>query len=121
MRRDLDLLEARTKQFTVDAITLSIDIEVLPGLRQLAWQFNDAAGSVGSNHGAMRRARSDNEFAAKLQIVNEEIDESVFWLEVAEAIYPGRLKDLPPLLKEAIELRSLFAAARSTMNLRRRS
>ena len=115
MPRDLDRLEARTKQFTTDVIKLCIKLEVLPGLRQLTWQLNDSAGSVGSNHRAMRRARSDREFAAKLQIVNEEIDESVFWMEVADAVHPKGTKELPPLLYEAIELRSIFARARSTM------
>jgi four helix bundle protein len=119
MRSDLDLLENRTKQFTVDVIKLCIRLEVLPGLRQLSWQLNDAAGSVGSNHRAMRRARSGREFAAKLQIVNEEIDEAAFWLEVAQAVHPSALSgDLERLLGEAIELRSIFAKARSTMRRR---
>jgi hypothetical protein len=34
----------------------------------------------------MRRARSDREFAAKLQVVNEEIDEAQLWLEIADAV-----------------------------------
>ena len=118
MRSDLDLLEGRTKQFTISVIGLCIALEALPGLRQLAWQLNDSAGSVGSNHRAMRRARSDREFAAKLQIVNEEIDESVFWMEVADAIHPGGAKELPALLCEGIELRSIFAKARATMRAR---
>jgi four helix bundle protein len=114
MRDGLDALEDRTKAFAVDAIQLSIALEGLPGLRQLTWQLIDSAGSVGANHRAMRRSRSTREFAAKLQIVNEEIDESVFWLEVADALYPQRGNQLPILLKEGRELRSIFAKARST-------
>ena len=114
MPRDLDRLEARTKQFTIDVIKLCVKLEVLPGLRQLTWQLIDSAGSVGSNHRAMRRARSDREFAAKLQIVNEEIDETVFWIEAAEAVHPGGTSELPTVLREGIQLRSIFAKARAT-------
>ena len=95
-------------------ITLNETLESLPGIRRVARQLVDSAGSVGSNHRAMRRARSDREFTAKLQIVNEEIDESVFWLEVIHAICPNTPDDLLRLLNEGVELRSIFAKARST-------
>jgi four helix bundle protein len=118
MREGLDRLEDRTKKFTIDTIRLCIKLEALPGLRSVTWQLTDASGSVGSNHRAMRRARSDREFAAKLQIVNEEIDESVFWLEVVQAVYPDAADELPILLSEGLELRSIFAKARSTNRAR---
>jgi four helix bundle protein len=114
MRPGLDALENRTKAFTIDIIRLCIVLETLPGIRQVARQLVDSAGSVGSNHRAMRRARSDREFTAKLQIVNEEVDESVFWLDVIHTIYPTASDDLTRLLNEGLELRSIFAKARST-------
>jgi hypothetical protein len=76
----------------------------------------------------MRRARSDREFAAKLQTVNEEADECVLWLEVIRAVL-NRLATLPDApsgrqavnpeelvaaLQEATELRAIFASARRT-------
>ena len=95
-------LEDRTKKFTIDTIRLCLKLEALPGLRGVTWQLTDASGSVGSNHRAMRRSRSDREFAAKLQIVNEEIDESVFWLEVVLAVYPNVAAELSALLREGL-------------------
>ena len=119
MREGVDALEQRTKQFAIDVINLSIALERLAGLRQLAWQLTAAAGSVGANHRAMRRARSMREFAAKLQVVNEEIDEAVFWLEVARASDPTHVPEgLTTILAEALELRSIFAKARATTNRR---
>src|SRR3954463_3033842 len=70
MREGLDEFEGRTKQFAIDAIKLCGRLEEVRGLRQLSWQLADSSGSVAANHRAMRRARSDREFAAKLQIVN---------------------------------------------------
>src|SRR6476646_7996436 len=108
-REWIEQFERRTKKFTVDAIRLCVSMERLPGLRRVTWQLIDSAGSVGSNHRAMRRSRSDAEFAAKLQIVNEEADESAFWLEVCSELYPNHSVELTRLTAEAIELRSVFA------------
>jgi four helix bundle protein len=118
LRDGLDQLEERTKQFTIEAIRLCITLEALAGLRNVAWQLTKCSGSVGANHRAMRRARSRREFSAKLQIVNEEIDEAVFWLEVVRALYPNAVDELPRLHREGMELRSIFAKARSTLRSR---
>ena len=119
MRDSIDRFEARTKAFAVAAIRLSGELERLPGVRFVVDQLARSSGSVAANHRAMRRARSTREFAAKLQIVNEEIDEAVLWVEIVEEVRPDCRDRLNPLLHEGIELRSMFAAARGT--LRRRS
>jgi len=63
MRDWRDALEDRTQAFADAAIDASLRLAALPGLRQAADQLNAAATSVGANHRAMRRARSDREFA----------------------------------------------------------
>jgi len=113
-REGLDALEARTKSFAIDVIQFCRMAEREPGLRQICGQLIASSSSVSANHRAMRRARSTREFAAKLQIVNEEIDESVHWLEIIAAV----LRQPQPLLKEALELRAIFARARSTVRQR---
>lgn len=127
-RADIDQFEERTKQFAIDVVWLCTRLEEVRGLRQVAWQLSDSAGSVAANHRAMRRARSRKEFKAKLQIVNEEIDESVLWLEIAAAVLdrwrtqPGVVPptismtrdELSGPLREGGELRSMFAKARRT-------
>jgi four helix bundle protein len=118
VRAGLDQLEDRTKQFAIQAIKICGRLEDVRGLRQLAWQLADAAGSVAANHRAMRRARSTREFAAKLQIVNEEIDESVMWLEIADKTLPTPDEELRALLREAMELRAIFAKVRATTRSR---
>jgi four helix bundle protein len=116
--RDLDRLEERTKQFAIAVIRLCAELEGLRGVRQLAWQLSDSAGSVAANHRAMRRARSTREFAAKLQILNEEVDEAALWLEIARAVCTPAPPNSEALLQEAIELRSIFAKARATTRAR---
>ena len=72
-----------------------------------------AASSVGANHRAMRRARSLKEFAAKLQIVVEEVDETCYWIELIREAH-GDEPRLLALYEEAAELRAIFAKAKAT-------
>jgi four helix bundle protein len=70
--------------------------------------------SVGANYRAVCRARSKAEFVARIGIVAEEADESVFWLEMLSdsgTIGPDRLG---PLLTEARELTAVFSASQRT-------
>ena len=70
--------------------------------------------SVGANYRAASRARSKKEFIAKLGIVEEEADESCYWIELI--IEGGLLKaeQLAPLLDEAQQLTAIIAASRRT-------
>lgn len=69
---------------------------------------------MAANYRATCRARSRAEFLAKLGIVVEEADETVFWLELmteAGLTSPTHTHDL---LKEANELLAIFAASQVT-------
>jgi four helix bundle protein len=81
-------------------------------------QLLRAAGSVSANHRAARRARSLKEFAAKLQIVNEEIDEAAHWLDLMNELAEPRPAGLATLKRESEELRAIFAKSRSTVRAR---
>ncbi|GAB3935584.1 four helix bundle protein [Larkinella terrae] len=63
----------------------------------------------------MRRARSQNEFFAKISIVIEELDESLFWLETlidTEIVTETRLSDL---LSEGIQLVKMLSKSRNSI------
>jgi len=69
---------------------------------------------VAANYRAAGRARSRAEFIAKIGTVVEEIDETVFWIEMLSAtgiLAPAATKDL---LAEANELLAIFAASQRT-------
>jgi hypothetical protein len=74
---------------------------------------------VAANYRAACRARSKSEFAAKLGLVLEEADESMFWLECSQARELGRAQARQYVLAEANELTSIFAAASITSVVRR--
>ena len=112
-----DELQDRTKRFAIDVIKFCSQLDGYRGLRRVADQLVDAAGSVAANHRAMRRARSPREFAAKTHIVLEEADESVLWLEIVDGVAP-QVKGTQPLLNEATQLRNLFARTEATARRR---
>ena len=97
MREWIDALEDRTRAFAVSVTKSASHVESSFTLREHARQLVRAAGSVAANHRAMRRARSTKEFASKLQIVAEETDECVLWLELlrdAGAPQPAEIQRL---------------------------
>jgi four helix bundle protein len=108
-------LQRRTRAFALRALRV---FRSLPDSREgriLGQQLLRAATSVAANYRAACRARSRRDFLAKLGIVEEEADESLFWLEfIAEAglIQERKLKEL---ISEASQLTAIFVASRRTV------
>ena len=107
-------LKARTKQFALRMMKM---VDALPRTiqgRAIAKQIIRSATSVAANYRAACRARSRAEFIAKIGIVEEEADESCFWLELI--IDSGLLNEdrIRPLLSEAGELVAIMAASRKS-------
>jgi four helix bundle protein len=84
----------------------------------LARQLLRSATSVGANYRAACRARSDAEMIAKLCIVEEETDETIFWLSMLResGTLPARLTD--PLAAEANEILAMTVASIRTIRSR---
>jgi four helix bundle protein len=80
----------------------------------LGKQLLRSGTSVGANYRAAGRARSKPEFIAKIGIVVEEADETVFWLECLGDSGIVKAKRLQDLLKEANSLLAIFAASQRT-------
>jgi four helix bundle protein len=107
-------LKARTKQFALRVMKM---VDALPRTiqgRTIAKQIIRSATSVAANYRAACRARSRAEFIAKIGVVEEEADESCFWLELI--IDSGLLTEerIRPLLSEAGELVAIIAASRKS-------
>ena len=104
-------LRDRTKAFALRVIRL---VDSLPKTRAadvIARQLLRSATSVGANYRAAKRARSAAEFLAKLGIVEEEADESVYWMELiveSEMLPHERLEDL---LNEGNEIVAMIVAS----------
>jgi four helix bundle protein len=114
METNRDQLRYRTKQLALRVMKLADALPPKNSAQAIARQIVRSGTSVAGNYRAACRGRSRAEFAAKLCIVVEELDETVLWLELlAEGgiVRPRRLADLT---REANELLAIFSAAKST-------
>ena len=112
-------LKARTKSFALRIIKV---VDALPNTRSanvIGHQLLRSGTSVGANYRAACWARSTAEFFAKLGVVEEEADESGYWLEllVDSGLIPK--KKLSALMKEADELVAITVASIKTARKRR--
>ncbi|MGH9521676.1 MAG: four helix bundle protein [Terriglobales bacterium] len=114
-----DDLKVRTKQFSLRIIRLCEALPAKAAGRVISSQLLRSATSVGANYRSAFRARSQSEFVAKIGIVLEEADETVYWLEliVESGLLPQ--KKLDSLLAEANELVAIFAASKLTASGKR--
>ena len=114
MRPDNQQLRDRTKQLAVRLLRLARSLPNSVDGQVIARQVLRSGTSAAANYRAACRARSKAEFVAKLSIVVEEMDETLFWLELiseARLVPANRLSDL---VCEATELTKIFASARRT-------
>jgi four helix bundle protein len=80
-RPDKDL-KRRTKLFALRVIKLVESLPKTQTAKVIGNQLLRSSTSVPANYRAACRARSSAEFVSKLGIVEEETDESVFWMEL---------------------------------------
>jgi|SRR5579884_105292 four helix bundle protein len=116
-----DELRQRTKQFGLRIMKL---VAALPDSnvgRAIGGQLVRSGTAVGANYRAACRGRSKAEFIAKLGIVEEEADESSYWLELI--IEGGLMPEdrVTPLLQEADELVAIMVSSRRTAKENRQS
>jgi four helix bundle protein len=106
-----DELKLRTKKFALYIIKF---VESLPKGKTaeiIGRQLLRSGTSVGANYRAACRARSSADFIAKMGIVEEELDESIYWLEllVDSGIVP--FDKIALLTKEADELLAIVVSS----------
>jgi four helix bundle protein len=107
-------MKQRTKAYAIRIVKL---VDALPNTRicsRLGQQLLDAGTSVGANYRAVCRAKSRADFINKLRIVEEECDESLYWMEIlieAGQIKPSRLHDL---MNEGAQILAIVVASAKT-------
>lgn len=107
-------LRARTKRFALRIIKLFRALPRADEARILGKQILRSGTSVAANYRAVCRARSKAEFVAKMGLVIEEADETVFWLELLADGGIVERNRLEGLISEANELVAVFVASRKT-------
>jgi four helix bundle protein len=115
-----DDLKRRTKAFALRVIKL---VEALPKTRTadvIGRQLLRCGTSVGANYRAAARARSTADFIAKMGIVEEEADESLYWMELLVESGLIDAERLAPLMAETNEIVAIIVASINTARHRKK-
>ena len=109
-----DEIEQRLKQFTLRCIHVFRALPTSYEAQHFGKQLVRCSSSSAGNYRAVRRARSQNEFFAKLSITVEELDESLFWLEML--IFIGVIPEdrLSSLIDEGYQLLKILSKSRGS-------
>ena len=109
-----DKLKKRTKGFAHRCVKLALSISSSVLGNHLAKQLIRCSTSVAANYRAACLAQSRASFIAKISIVLEETDESLFWLEFIKDENLVKYELLQSLIDEANELKAIFYSSRKT-------
>lgn len=114
-----DEMKHRTKSFALRIVRL---VESLPATRTsevLGKQLLRSGTSVGANYRAACRAKSLPDFISKLGIVEEEADESIYWIELLIDSNQVRQNLVAALLDEANQIVAIIVSAIRTSKSKR--
>jgi four helix bundle protein len=107
-------MKDRTKRFGLRIIRAAAALPHTFAARHIGGQLLRAGTSIGANYRAACRGRTQVEFMAKLGIVEEEADESIYWMELLiDAGIMPKVK-LSALMTEANEILSIVVASINT-------
>jgi len=118
---DNNELRKRTKAFALRVIRL---VEALPRTRVadvIGGQLLRCGTSVGANYRAACRPKSPADFVAKMGIVEEECDESAYWMELLVEAGIMKVGRISSLMSEADEILAMVVASVKTARARRRN
>ncbi|WP_420322504.1 four helix bundle protein [Flagellimonas sp.] len=114
-------LKLRTKTFAILCWKLCAKFPKSREYSNYVNQLLRSSSSVGANYRASQRAKSKADFINKLKIVEEEIDESVYWLEIFLEISDVNHIELKELHKEATEILAIIVASINTARKNQKS
>jgi four helix bundle protein len=111
-------LKARTKRYALRVIRLTESLPKRRPAEVIGRQLLRSATSVGANYRAACRSRSVADFVAKMTLVEEEADESNYWLELLVEAKLVEEKRLEPLMKETNEIVAIAVSSIKTARKR---
>jgi four helix bundle protein len=112
-------LRDRTKQFALRVIRMFSALPTTEEARVLGKQLLRSGTSVAANYREASRARTDAELISKLGIVEQELDESLLWMELIVESKVLRAERMAELRAECVELLRMTVSSIKTLKSRR--
>ncbi len=110
-----ETLKQRTKAYSISIAKLISSLPYNVVNKNYSNQLVRCSSSVGANYRAACRAKSTADFINKLKIVEEELDETMFFLELLEEFNPNEKEPIQRNWEEGNELLSIIVASIVTM------
>lgn len=108
-------LRVRFKQYAISVARFVLKLPFNIVNKNYADQLNRSASSSAANYSAALRAISSADFLNKFKIVEEDLDESLFFFELTEAINSSFKTEIAILSKEGNELLSIIVSSLKTL------
>jgi four helix bundle protein len=102
------VLKDRFKNWAISTIHFLRKLPSNPEFKVVRYQLIKSSSSSAANYRAACRGKSTADFVNKLKIVEEELDERLFWFEFIEGISDDFNLEIQPLFKEGDELLSIY-------------
>jgi four helix bundle protein len=107
--------QARTKSLAINVAKFCKSLPYDAIVRHYVDQIVRSSASVGANYRAACRSKSKADFINKMRIVEEEADETMYFMELICEFYPNRRADIAVLYKEANEILSMTISSINTV------
>jgi four helix bundle protein len=111
-------LKQRTFDFAVSVAKLILELPNNAVNRAYFRQIIRSSSSIGANYRAARRAKSNKDFINKLKIVEEESDETLYFLELLIELNKNQIHLIEPLHLEGTEILKIIVASINTTKRR---
>ncbi len=111
-------LQNRTKQFAINVFFFCNELSNKTNLKPFVNQLIRSSSSVGANYRAACRAKSAKDFINKLKIVEEEADESIYFLELLREVTNENESKIKTLTNEGNEILAIIVASIKTARAR---
>ncbi len=105
MEQDLKL---RTRSFAIRIVKLFVSLPKTTAAQTVGKQLLRSGTSVGAHYRESQYAKSDADFVSKIQGALQELEETIYWLELLEDMEIYERERLQPIHREADELRAIF-------------
>ena len=111
-------LRLRTRSFALRIVRLYTSLSKAAEAQVLGKQLLRSGTSVGAHYHEATRARSNAEFISKLQGGLQELEETIYWLNLLIDSGIVKKEKLSGLCQEADELAAIFVASVKTVKRR---
>src|SRR5215831_176166 len=104
-------LQDRLKKYAITIVKFSEELPDRSGFRTVKNQIVRSAPSSAANYRSACRAKSTADYISKMETVEEELDETIFWLEFTVGLSEEYRAQIKPLWKEGDELLAIIVSS----------